>query len=329
MKKLYSAILLGLLTTGLLWGGSTQPGETDSHRSSGPHESKLGEYTLVLPPNYHDDSEDYLVELVSDVAAGLITRFGPVNQAPFQLVVVNTREELETWVGGTLPDWIHAVAMERPPRVVILGPGTDVTDPSRHNFEQALLHELTHVYLYRLTPHWGTTRLPGWFHEGLAVHISTGLDRGMHRAIIRGRLSGGFYSLIELERIYHRSSDLSELAYAQSVVAVQSLEHFYGETIFRQLFDELRLTGTFESAFMRAANESLPTFRSRYQQELLRRYNFLLVLADPMVWFILLPILLLLAYLIRLWRNRAIQRRWRQEQALLGEYTVTAGEPEE
>ena len=329
MKSLFPAILLGLMSMGLLWGDSPQPTETDSPLSSGPHESKLGEYTLILPPNYHDDSEEYLVELVSDVAAGLITRFGPVNQTPFQLVVVNTREELEKWVGGTLPDWIHAVAMERPPRIVILGPGTDIADPSRHNFEQALLHELTHVYLYRLAPHWGTARLPGWFHEGLAVHISTGLDRGMHRAIIKGRLTGGFYSLIELERIYHRTSDLSELAYAQSVVAVQSMEHFYGENIFRSLFDELRVTGTFDSAFMQAADESLPVFRGRYQQELYRRYNLLLVLADPMVWFILLPILVLLAYLIRLWRNRAIQRRWRQELAVLEEHSVAAGDPDE
>jgi hypothetical protein len=329
MKNLFPAILLGFMTIGLPWGDSPGSGETDPLVSSEPHESKLGEYTLVLPPNYQDDSEKYLVELVSDVAAGLITRFGPVNQATFQLVVVSTREELEKWVGGTVPDWIHAVALERPPRVVILGPGTDVSDPSRHNFEQTLLHELTHVYLYRLAPHWGTKRLPGWFHEGLAVHISTGLDRGMHRAIIRGRIAKGFYSLMELERIYHRTSDLSELAYAQSVVAVQSMEHFYGETIFRQLFDELRLTGSFESAFLRATGESLPAFMNRYQQELLRRYNLLLVLADPMVWFILLPILVLLAYLIRLWRNRAIQRRWRQELAALEGHPVTAGDPEE
>jgi hypothetical protein len=135
----------------------------------------------------------------------------------------------------------------------------------------------------------------------------------MHRAIVRGRLAGSFYTLTELERIYHQSSELSELAYAQSVVAVQSMEQFYGAGIFRDLFDELRRNRTFDAAFIYAAEESLSTFKIRYQQELSRRYNLLLVLADPLVWFILLPILVLLAYFVRLWRNRIIKARWRQE----------------
>ncbi|MFC1619236.1 peptidase MA family metallohydrolase [Candidatus Neomarinimicrobiota bacterium] len=329
MKYPFAGVFLWIAATGVLYGVSSQGGYTDSIPPFGPLRCDLGDYALFLPSNYDEDSKEYLVELVSDVALGLISRFGPVNKAPFQLVVVNTREQLEKWVGGTLPDWIHAVALERPSRVVILGPGTDVADPSRHNFEQALLHELTHVYLYSLAPHRGTGPFPGWFHEGLAVHISSGLDRGMHRAIVRGRLTRSFYTLAELERIYHRSSDLSELAYAQSVVAVQSMEQFYGEGIFRFLFDELRMNGTFESAFMRAADESLSVFKNRYQQELFRRYNLLLVLADPLVWFILLPILVLLAYFIRLWRNRIIKARWRQELAALESHTTERIDPNE
>jgi hypothetical protein len=329
VKYPFAGVFLGIAAAGVLYGASPQLESTDSIPPFGPLGCDLGDYALVLPSNYDEDSKDYLIDLVSDVTLGLISRFGPVNQAPFQLVVVNTREQLEKWVGGTLPDWIHAVALERPPRVVILGPGAEVNDPSRHNFEQALLHELTHVYLYRLAPQRGTRLLPGWFHEGIAVHISSGLDRGMHRAIVRGRLARSFYTLTELDRIYHRSSDLSELAYAQSVVAVQSMEQFYGEGIFRILFDELRMNGTFESAFIRATDESLFAFKNRYQQELFRRYNLLLVLADPLVWFILLPILVLLAYLIRLWRNRLIKARWRQALAALESHTVERIYPNE
>jgi hypothetical protein len=274
----------------------------------------LGDYELYLPPNYADGAESYLEELVSDVALGLISRFGPVDRAPFQLVVVSTREQLEQWVRGSLPEWIHAIALEHPSRVVILGPGAETADPVRHNFEQALLHELSHIYLYHLYPYRADDPLPGLFHEGLAVHVSSGLDRGMHRALAKGRLAGNFYTLEQLDRIYHRTSGLSELAYAQSVVAVQTLEVFYGEGIYQTIFNELRVNRTFTEAFLLATDEPLHTFQDRYREEIYRRYNLLVVLADPAVMFILLPILVLLAYLIRVWRNRIIKARWRNEQ---------------
>jgi len=175
------------------------------------------------------------------------------------------------------------------------------------------MHELTHIYLYRLYPRWRGGPLPGWFHEGLAVDISGGLDRGMHRALIRGRITRRFYTLEQLDRIYHTSAILSELAYAQSVVAAQTMAAFYGELVFQAIFDEIRAGRSFHDAFTQATGEALPLFQARYQAELHRRYNLLLVLADPAVLFILLPLLVLAAYFVRVWRNRAIAARWTRE----------------
>ena len=279
----------------------------------GPYDSPLGSFELYQPTDYPADAATYLQGLTSDVSLAIISRFGPVGASPFQLVIVKSREQLDEWVGGPLPDWIHAVAMEHPPRVVILGPSKNVSEPTGYHFEQALLHELTHVYLYRLKPGIEGDPLPGWFHEGLAVHVSGGFDRGMHRALIRGRLTGKFYTLGELERIYHTSSVLSELAYAQSVLAAQALEEFYGSEVFRSLFDEIRKKQSFQTAFALAAGENLEQFQARYQAHMYQRYNLLLVLADPSVLFILLPALVLLAYLLRTWRNRTIRARWAAE----------------
>ena len=291
------------------------PAGQDSLVLSGAYPSSLGEFTLYLPVEYAKEVEIYLRDVTTDLALALISRFGPVELAPFELAVVNSREQLDAWAGHELPRWIHAVALEHPPRVVVLGPATDVSDPSSHRFEQALLHEFTHVYLYRLYPSPEGGPLPGWFHEGLAVYISSALDRGMHRALIRGRLTNQFYTLEQLDRIYHTSSVLSELAYAQSVVAAQSMEAFYGEGVFRSLFDEIRRGWSFAPAFALAAGETLEQFQARYEAELHRRYNLLIVMTDPSILFILLPLLVLVAYFIRVWRNRVITARWAAESA--------------
>jgi hypothetical protein len=312
----------GRLVTGILLAGGIvaaaepqqlSPAGQDSLILSRSYASPLGEFTIYVPADYPLEAEDFLREVVADLALVLISRFGPVDYAAFELVIVNTREQLAAWTGHELPRWIHAVALEHPPRIVVLGHTTDIADHTSHRLEQALLHELTHIYLYRLYPSRNSGPLPGWFHEGLAVYFSGGLDRGMHRALIRGRLTSRFYSLKQLDRIYHTSTVLSELAYAQSVVAAQSMTAFYGEEVFHSLFDEIRRGYSFAPAFALAAGETLEQFQTRYEAELHRRYNLLLVLADPSILFILLPLLVLVAYFIRVWRNRVITARWAAE----------------
>lgn len=284
--------------------------ERDSLYNSRVYANPLGEVTVYIPVSYPADSLEYFRRLADDVALAITTRFGPVAAAPFELAIVDSRRQLEEWLGGNLPDWIYAVALEYPPRIVLLVSASSLTDPAGNRFEQALLHELTHLYLYRLYPSLEDAGFPGWFHEGLAVSISRGLNRNMHRALIRGKLTRRFYTLEQLSRIYHTSSILSELAYAQSVIAAQCLEDFYGEGFFRSLFDEIRQGYSFMSAFDRAAGEPLEEFQNRYFEELHRRYNILVALTDTSVLFILLPLLVLVAYFIRILRNRIITARW-------------------
>lgn len=283
--------------------------------ASGTYPSAVGDFTLYLPAHYPDAVATDLRHMTEDLSLTLVSRFGPVASAPFRVVITLDREQLDEWVGRELPSWIHAVALEHPSRIVLLGPAADGATATLEHFQEALLHELTHIYLHRLYPQPAGGPLPGWLHEGLAVHTSGGLDRSMHRALVRARLFNRFITLGELRRIVHTSAGLSELAYAQSVVAVQFMDDLYGADVFRSLFDELRAGASFRSAFARAAGETLDTFQNRYQVELLRRYNLLLVAADPNVLFILLPLLVFVAYFTKRWRGRLITARWRAEEA--------------
>ena len=101
---------------------------------------------------------------------------------------------------------------------------------------------------------------------------------------------------------------------AQAVIAVQVMESNYGAGIYHDLFEHLRQGMTFAEAFHLAAGESLLQFHVYYGNELRRRYNILVVLSSPNVLVILLPVLVVAAYLVRRQRNRRIRARWQAEE---------------
>jgi hypothetical protein len=307
-------LLTGLLALSPLSAEGTG-NEADSLARYGSYQSSLGEFSLYFPVRYGLQLRDRIRDTVEDVALALTTRFGPVHQRWFEVVAVDSKEQLSAWSGMRLPDWIQAMALEYPPRVVILGPASKPWDPSVYQFEQTLLHELTHIYLYRLAPRMGENDIPGWFHEGLAVSMAGGMDRGQHWAIIRARILNRLYSLEDLDQIHHSSAGLSELAYAQAVMAVRIMESKYGAGIYLDLFDHLRRGTPFPEAFRLAAGEDLLQFRLYYRDEIRRRYNVLVVLSDTHVLVILLPVLVIAAYLVRRQRNRMIKARWQVEES--------------
>lgn len=277
------------------------------------HPSALGEFTLEVAEKYNLQARENLRAAIGSVAIALVGRYGPVEPEKFDLIVVRDRMELFAQVGRELPDWIQAVALARPSRVIMLMPTTRDLDISISEFEQTLMHELTHLYLYRLAP---ARAFPGWFHEGLATYTSNGFNRSLHWALVKARLFNMFFTLGELNRLDHRSADQSTQAYAQAYLAVRLMADAYGPDIFREIFAIQAKGGSFEDSFSAASGESPARFEDYYLDELGRRYNLLLVLANPRILYITLPLLLLLAYFIRRWRNAVIKAKWELEEEL-------------
>jgi len=133
---------------------------------------------------------------------------------------------------------------------------------------------------------------------------------------VKARLFNRFFTLGALSRMHHSSADQSTQAYAQAYLAVRLMADSYGQDIFREIFAIQAKGNSFEDAFSAASGESPARFEEYYLDELGRRYNLLLVLANPRILFITLPLLLLLAYFIRRWRNAIIKARWQLEEEL-------------
>ncbi len=312
MKRFYTVRITVLALAGAAWAAPAPlPVESESVYSSA-----LGDYTLHLPQSFSSAAAINLRQTMETVTTVLVKRYGPVAESPYELVLARDHNELATWTGQELPEWFQAVTLKHPSRVVLLIPTTHDADISVGEFEQTLLHELTHLYLFRVTPAAGGRQLPGWFHEGLAVYTSSGFNRDFHWALVKARLVGRFYDLKELSRFHHSSADWSTQAYAQAYLAVRAMADLYGPDIFREIFTGLSAGDDFGMAFAGAAGESPARFQEHYLEQLERRYNLLLVAADPRVLYVSFPLLLLVAYLARMWRNAVIKARWQVEEDL-------------
>ena len=86
--------------------------ETGSMQHDGPYDSDLGEFTLYFPVHYGVQIRDHIRDITEDVALALTTRFGPVHRRWFEVIAVDSKEQLEAWSGMRLPEWIQAMALE-------------------------------------------------------------------------------------------------------------------------------------------------------------------------------------------------------------------------
>ena len=309
MKYYRSLILAGILTGLVPLGGANMV-------NSDTHESAMGPFTLRLPAVYTRQAADEVVQTVRQLTVVIIDLFGPQKTAPWELVVLTGDAKIDRWVGRSLPDWVRGVAIDQPAAIIVKGPASGSVSGGQAEFHRVLLHEMVHLYLYRLQGQPGSTPLPAWFHEGLAVHVSEQLSGAMYWALVRASLLGAFYTLDELEYVARSSIDLSLQAYAQSLVAIQELEHIYGAQAIPDIISALSRGGSFERAFIEGTGETLADFQVRYRSRLEARYNIVLALAHPRTLYLLLPLLVLAAYLIKRRRANKILRSWELEGQL-------------
>jgi len=282
----------------------------------GTMETILGICELWLPGSYTEQDAEVLTSAVVDLALALQNRLGEVPTAPYQLVIVTNSDQMRQWTGRDMPEWIHALAIPRPSRLVLLGTDRPVSREIRERLENLILHELTHAYLQRISDDGSDRWLPAWFHEGLAVQMSGGMEPSLHRAVLWGRWRGRLYTLSELRTIPHKSAQESQLAYAQSALAIQFLTENHGAAVLPDVLDNLRDGYSFSAALQKVIGEPMTLFERRYLANIHRRYNLLLFVSDPAVIFTLLPLLLVTAYFVTVLRARRRKAQWDlQEQA--------------
>jgi hypothetical protein len=240
--------------------------------------------------------------------------FGPVNDSGTVVRITAGREAFLKAIGGAFPDWGVAAAQPRQ-RLIILQAPAIVSD--RQPYAQVVGHEYAHIYLHlRAGPR---ARIPRWLDEGFALHAAFEWDMGRYFRLARAALGSGLLRLGELEGVNRFSGEKAALAYTQSFAAYQYLEREYGRESVLALILALGRGQRLDAAFRNALGTGYAAFQVALEQDIRQRYNVLSLFTDAGFIWALLALLIIVGWLLKKKRARAIQRRWQLEDRIGGE----------
>ncbi|MDX1660147.1 MAG: peptidase MA family metallohydrolase [Gemmatimonadota bacterium] len=234
----------------------------------------------------------------------------------FAVVIAPTESAFYSLTGGRVPDWGLAVAFPGLRRVVVRSPS--LTGSSNADPAVVLRHELNHLYLDAATrPHSGA--VPRWFNEGFSALYANEWRWVSPYRLAWARITG---SLTPLEELHDTFPDAPapQLAYIQSMAAVRSLEERGGDEGIALLLRRIRDGQSFDAALRATYGMTLDKFYDDWESELGREYNWTVALSDERGMWIVLAIVVVIAWVWRRRRvTREIERRKKAEDAALGE----------
>ncbi len=128
-----------------------------------------------------------------------------------------------------------------------------------------LAHELTHCFMIAL-PGRGS---PTWFLEGVAQVLEGRSASGDRRALVQLRQANQLIPLKNLRGSFMGIPDgMVDVAYAESLSAVEYLNARFGRSAIRDLLDLMAQNYNFENAFNKAMQRSASEFETAWQRDL-------------------------------------------------------------
>jgi tetratricopeptide (TPR) repeat protein len=129
-----------------------------------------------------------------------------------------------------------------------------------------LVHELTHAFLASLP-----ANCPGWFNEGLAQLQENRSASSAKKALAELRETGRLIRLEDLQGSFVGfSADKAEIAYTESLSAMEFLVARFGRTSVRSILDLMAQNLNFENSLKKVLNQSLPEFETAWHRALLQ-----------------------------------------------------------
>ncbi len=214
-------------------------------------------------------------------------------------------------VGHPPPEYASGVAY--PPFGVILLSLTAPESWERPDMEALLTHELSHVALHRAVE---GHRVPRWFGEGLAIYQAGEQSLDRVRTLWSASVAGNVVPLDRLSESFPSRPHRVNVAYAQSADMVAFLRRDARDArSFRILVRNVRDGMPFEEAVRQSYDATLGTLEDDWRASLDERFQAIpLVVTGGGLW-VLLSVLIVVAWVRRRRKDRARLRRWAQEEA--------------
>jgi len=268
-----------------------------------------------------------LVESVEKHWAAVATDFGVVIDDRLTIRVARNPREMRALspIGYPPPDYATGVAYPRWGVILITMSAPDTWQPP--DLEVVLVHELSHVALYRAVRGHG---VPRWFSEGVAIHQSEVRLLPRMQSLLRAAAQRSMLRLSELsDRFPNRPHEVN-IAYAQSADIVGFLRRTPNDKRrFHLLIQSMAAGETFDTALSTAYGWTSVGLEREWRESLRTRYRIVPALLGGTTIWVLAAILVVVAYRRRRrYHHLKLQQMAHREELEAAEATLPPPPPE-
>lgn len=264
------------------------------------------------PPSTRERVEP-LMRDADKIRAELVARLGQQVLKDVHVRIARTPGEMTTLApeGAPYPKYASGVAYAEIGLVLLTL--TPVHPNALDDIGEVFRHELAHVALADAVG--DSRRVPRWFNEGLAVHLSGESSLARLRTLWSATLSGRLIPLERLDASFPADAGAVDLAYSESADVVRFLLRQQERERFPRLIERVRDGQTFGAALRDAYGLDFVSLEYEWREEIARKYSFWPVLfSGTVVWLGVLG-LFVLAWHKRRQRTQRTLERWAREEA--------------
>jgi hypothetical protein len=260
-----------------------------------------------------------ILEVASSRGIAVAIRAGLARLGPVRIYVAATGDEFHDLTYGGVPDWGAGCAF--PDRgVIVLRNPVSVPDPL--GMEDVVVHEIAHIAAGRVL---GGTRVPRWFHEGIAMTLAGEWRLPMSSGLAAAGASGDLIPLGELAGGFPPGAGDAMLAYSESFYAMRFLMDRAGSATPAEVLYGIAAAPSFEDGLRALTGHGLAEFEREAVDSFGDRFNWGVFLSRWNVLFVGLTALLLAGGAARLARSRRRMREWEAEERARSEGTYREG----
>ncbi len=277
---------------------------------SNQFDTSLGKCSIIINNKNKSDLLSYQ-KLIQSESLKLISEYGLIDKKPFQIIIPKTKQEFFK-IAKTAPEWGIAIAKSSENKIIIQP--ASIANISKNRFNEIIIHELNHLYMYRLID---SSFIPSWFLEGMAMKFSNEFSYTDKIEISKALWKQQIIPLDGLNNFNTKNKYVIKLAYAQAASAVNALEYYYGKQITHQIISLLKKKYTFWNALFKITGDDKIDFQEKYEFYISNYFLWIFLLNTSNMLFILFPFILILGYLIKKNKNKKIIQKWENEEQII------------
>ena len=267
-------------------------------------DTEMGECTVMGVSSKHSNIvQDIIITYSKEVNE----IFYPILHKPYSIYFAKNLEDFHQQSGPSTPEWAFAITKKNPNRIIMQYPN------NINILNKILVHELNHIYLNNLVQSY---TVPSWFKEGMAVNESGEFSINHIIIFSTAKWNNQLFRINQLSTFSTVNKNNSKLAYAQSYLMFNALEDSYGAGIYSNIIKKMIQGKTFWDALFDITGDDEYSIKEKINFFLDGKYNWMFLFNKYNLIFSFLPIILILGYIYKRYKNKKLLRKWELEDLL-------------